>query len=118
MSYFGGGSLIDWWRGCDWLSWLDEPGAVERPTEDMTMRRLALQSARALAHIEKVRQFIFMDAVKEVVREEWGRRPKRDDWTLKQVHATQGFRLEWREQTTKRGNSFTEIVRIEIPKAS
>lgn len=110
--------MIDWWRGIDWYTWLDEVGTVERPTEDAAIRRIALQSARALSHMEKVREFLFLDIVREVVREEWGRRPKRTNWTLRQVHAAQGFRLEWREQTTKRGNSYTEIVRVDIPKAS
>lgn len=110
--------LIDWWRGIDWLSWLDEPGAVARPTEDIAIRRIALQSMRALSHLEQVRRFVFLDVVKEVIREEWGRRLERDEWTLRQVHAAQGFRLEWREQVTKRGNTYIEVVQVEIAKSA
>ena len=108
---------IDWWRGLDWLSWLDEPGAVERPVEDIVMRRLALQSARALQHLEQVRAFVFRSALREVLIEEKAKR-ERHDWTLQRVHAAQGYRLEWRTVTTKRGNSYVEVVRVELPKAS
>lgn len=107
-----------WWRGISWLDWIDEVGVVDRPTEDACMRRLAFQTLKAVEHLRQVRAFIFMDVVKEVVREEWGRRPSRTDWTLKQVHAAQGFELQWQEQTTKRGNKYIEVVRVEIQKAS
>lgn len=108
---------IDWWRGLDWISWLDEPGAVERPVEDTVMRRLALQSARALNHLEQVRAFVFRSALKEVLVEEKAKR-ERDDWTLREVHAAQGFRLEWRETVTRRGNKFIEVVEVQLPRAS
>lgn len=107
--------MIDWWRGIDWMSWIDEIGVVERPTEDAAIRRIALQSARALSHMQQVRAMIFRDLVREVLIEE---REKRTDWTLRQVHAAQGFQLEWREEVTKRGTKVTRIVQVALPKAS
>lgn len=104
-----------WWRGIQWLDWIEEVGAVDRPTEDKCMRRLALQTVKAVEHLQQVRAFIFLDIVREVLVEE---RQKRDDWTLRQIHAAQGFRLEWVEQTTKRGNTYIEVVRVELPRAS
>lgn len=104
-----------WYRGINWLEWLDEPSVVDRPVEDACMRRLALQTVKAVEHLQQVRAFIFMDIVREVLVEE---RQKRDDWTLKQVHAAQGFELQWREQVTKRGNTYIEVVRVELAKSA
>lgn len=107
-----------WWRGVAWLDWIDEIGVVERPTEDKAMRRLALQSVRALDHMKQVRAMLFLDVVREVIREEWGKRPSRTNWTLREVHAARGVELQWVEQVTKRGNSFTEVVEVKVEKAA
>lgn len=102
-----------WYRGVAWLEWLDYVGVVERPTEDKAMRRLAMQSVRAMEHLKQVRAFIFMDIVKEVLTEE---KQKRDDWTLRQVHAARGIELQWQTQVSKRGNVFIEVVEVALPK--
>lgn len=107
--------MIDWWRGIDWMQWIDEIGVVERPTEDAAIRRIALQSARALSHMQQVRAMIFRDLVREVLIEE---REKRTDWTLRQVHAARGVELQWRETTTRRGNTFVEVIEVALPKSA
>ena len=107
-----------WWRGIQWLDWLDYVGVVERPTEDMAMRRLALQTLKAVEHLERVREFIFRRAVKEVLFEARGLTPPPHRLTLREVHARRGVRLEWQEQVTKRGNKYIEVVEVEIAKAA
>lgn len=110
-----------WWRGCDWMSWIDYVGVVERPTEDAAMRRLAFQTIRAMDHLARVHQFIFRDhapsfrdLVREVLVEEKG---KRDSWTLKEIHAARGVQLEWQERK-RRGELWIDVVEVALPKAS
>jgi len=111
-----------WYRGIQWLEWLDYVGTVERPTEDAAMRRLAFQTTRAMDHLARVHLFIFRDhapsfrdLVREVLIEEKG---KRDGWTLRQIHEARGVHLEWRTEVSKRGNVFTEVVEVELPKTA
>lgn len=106
-----------WWRGVQWLDWLDEASVVDRPVEDVVMRRLALQTVRAVEKLEQVREFIFRRAVKEVLFEARGLTPPPHRLTLREVHARRGVRLEWREGS-RRGKSFIEIVEVEIAKAA
>ena len=106
-----------WYRAIDWLAWLDEPSVVNRPTEDVVMRRLALQSVRAVEKLERVREFIFRRMVKEVLFEERGLTPPPHRLTLREVHARRGMRLEWREGS-RRGKTFIEVVEVAIPKAA
>lgn len=42
-----------WWESVDWLSWLDEPGAVARPTEQVCMITMSGQYRRALATLDR-----------------------------------------------------------------
>lgn len=79
------------------------------------MRRLALQTVKAVEHLQQVRAFIFQDIVKEVLTEE---REKRTDWTLRQVHAARGVELRWVETVTKRGNKYVEVIEVQLPRAS
>lgn len=106
-----------WWRGVQWLDWLDEASVVDRPVEDMVMRRLALQTVRAVEKLERVREFIFRRAVKEVLFEARGMTPPPHRLTLREVHARRGVQIEWREGS-RRGKSFIEIVEVEIKKAA
>lgn len=107
-----------WYRGVNWLEWLDEPSVVDRPTEIMTMRRLAMQTVRALEHLDRVREFIFRRAVKEVLFEARGLTPPPHKLTLREVHARQGRRLEWVEHETRRGNKYVEVIEVKIAKAA
>ena len=107
-----------WYSAVSWLEWLDEPSVVSRPNEDVVMRRLALQTVRAVEKLEQVREFIFRRAVKEVLFEARGLIPPPLRLTLREIHARRGVQLEWRTEVTKRGNVSVKIVEVEIPKAA
>lgn len=81
------------------------------------MRRLALQTIRAVEHLERVREFIFRRIVKEVLYEARSLTPPPHRLTLREVHARRGVTLEWREGS-RRGKSFTEVVEVQIERAA
>lgn len=82
------------------------------------MRRLALQTVRAVEKLEQVREFIFRRAVKEVLFEARGLTPPPHRLTLREVHARRGIELQWQTEVTKRGNVSVKVVEVEIRRAA
>lgn len=106
-----------WYRGVAWLEWLEDPSVVSRPTEEKVMRRLALQTVKAVEHLERVREFVFRRVVKEVLFEARDLTPPPHRLTLREVHARRGIELQWREGS-RRGKSYIEVIEVQIEKAA
>ncbi len=84
--------LLAWWKSVNWIEWLDYKGCVERPTEDAAIRVLASKQGKAERQLASIRELLFRDVVKEVLREEYQRN---HDLPLRSLHAKRGYQLEW-----------------------
>lgn len=82
-----------WWQDVAWHEWLNEIGAVERPTEDAVMKRLALQTHTAQAFFNELRYDLEYEAALRHVLHEAGQ--ARHEMSLRELHQSRGVELRW-----------------------